>query len=57
MQNEEVELTILRNILDEIDNKVLQLLDKRMETVHQVGQIKAISGGAIYRPEREGYNR
>ena len=51
--NEELELKKLRNILDDIDDKVLSLLNKRMLTVHQVGEVKAKSGGAIYRPERE----
>ena len=51
--NEEVELKKLRDILDDIDNKLLELLNKRMETVHKVGEVKAKSGGAIYRPERE----
>jgi len=43
----------LRDTLDSIDNKLLDLLNERMETVHQVGELKAQSGGAIYRPERE----
>jgi chorismate mutase / prephenate dehydratase len=43
----------LRDTLDSIDNDVLRLLNKRMETVHKVGELKAQSGGAIYRPERE----
>ncbi len=43
----------LRDTLDRIDNEVLNLLNKRMETVHKVGELKAQSGGAIYRPERE----
>ena len=51
--NEEVELKKLRDTLDNIDNEVLKLLNKRMETVHKVGEVKAQSGGAIYRPERE----
>ena len=53
MQNEAAELKILRDTLDNIDNEVLKLLNKRMETVHKVGEVKAQSGGAIYRPERE----
>ena len=53
MQNEAVELKKLRDTLDNIDNEVLSLLNKRMETVHKVGEVKAQSGGAIYRPERE----
>lgn len=51
--NEEVELKKLRDTLDSIDDEVLKLLNKRMETVHKVGEVKAQSGGAIYRPERE----
>jgi len=51
--DEEVELKKLRDTLDGIDDKLLVLLNKRMETVYKVGTVKAQSGGAIYRPERE----
>jgi len=43
----------LRNQLDTIDNKLLDLINERMQIVHKVGALKAKSGGAIYRPERE----
>lgn len=43
----------LRNKLDNIDNTLLELINERMSIVHQVGALKAKSGGAIYRPERE----
>lgn len=43
----------LRNKLDSIDNDLLELINERMDIVHQVGALKAQSGGAIYRPERE----
>ncbi|RXJ67907.1 chorismate mutase [Halarcobacter ebronensis] len=43
----------LRSKLDSIDNELLKLLNERMELVHQVGVLKAQSGGAIYRPDRE----
>lgn len=43
----------LRDKLDAIDNELLKLINERMEIVHQVGALKAKSGGAIYRPERE----
>ncbi len=43
----------LRDKLDSIDNELLKLINERMEIVHQVGVLKAHSGGAIYRPERE----
>ena len=46
-------LKALRDTLDNIDNQLLDLLNKRMKTVHKVGELKAQSGGAIYRPERE----
>ena len=49
----EIGLKQLRDTLDNIDNEILNLLNKRMETVHKVGVLKAQSGGAIYRPERE----
>jgi chorismate mutase/prephenate dehydratase len=51
--NNELGLKKLRDNLDYIDNKLLELLNKRMETVHKVGKLKANSGGSIYRPERE----
>lgn len=43
----------LRDQLDTIDNKILELINNRMDIVHEVGRVKAKSGGAIYRPERE----
>ncbi len=42
-----------RIAIDTIDNQMLELLNKRMEVVHRVGEIKNSVGGAIYRPERE----
>ena len=53
MINEDIELKKLRDTLDEIDNNILQLVNKRMKTIHKVGELKAKTGGAIYRPERE----
>ena len=49
----EAGLKALRDKLDSIDNELLKLINERMEIVHQVGVVKAHSGGAIYRPERE----
>ena len=39
--------------IDEIDDKLLDLLNERMRVVERVGEIKNDTGGAIYRPERE----
>ncbi|MGM0519261.1 MAG: chorismate mutase [Campylobacterota bacterium] len=49
----EAGLNELRQKLDNIDSKLLELVNDRMDIVHQVGLLKAKSGGAIYRPERE----
>ncbi|KIM09615.1 MAG: chloride transporter [Sulfurovum sp. FS08-3] len=43
----------LRKNIDKLDDEILTLLNKRMEYVHQVGELKGKDGGAIYRPERE----
>ena len=51
--NNEDGLLELRNKLDNVDNTLLDLVNQRMKIVHEVGALKAKSGGAIYRPERE----
>jgi len=43
----------LRIEIDSIDNQLLELYNKRMEYVHQVGELKNTTGAPIYRPERE----
>jgi chorismate mutase / prephenate dehydratase len=48
-----LDLAELRSKIDGIDADLLELLNKRMQLVNQIGKIKQISGGAIYRPERE----
>ena len=52
-QTQFADLDACREAIDAIDNEVLTLLNKRMEVVHRVGEIKNAEGGAIYRPERE----
>ncbi|WP_428737764.1 prephenate dehydratase [Sulfurimonas sp.] len=42
-----------REAIDNIDTELLELLNKRMKVVERVGEIKANTGGTIYRPERE----
>ena len=42
-----------RNAIDTIDDTLLELLNKRMQVVERVGEIKNSDGTAIYRPERE----
>ena len=43
----------LRVQIDSIDNTLLELYNERMELVHQVGELKNVTGAPIYRPERE----
>ena len=49
----ERELKKLRDEIDKIDNEILLLLNKRMEIVKKVGEIKNSIDAPIYRPERE----
>ena len=43
----------LRNLIDEIDDELVKTLDRRLEIVKKIGELKLSKGGAIYRPERE----
>jgi len=43
----------LREKIDDIDNKIIELILKRMEIVHQVGITKSKDNSRIYVPERE----
>ena len=43
----------LRTKIDEIDNKILRLLNDRMKVVKEVGELKNTTNAPIYRPERE----
>lgn len=42
-----------RREIDKIDDEILNLLNKRMEFVKEIGILKHTSGASIYRPERE----
>jgi len=39
--------------IDTIDDAIVELLNRRMEVVRRVGEIKHVGNTAIYRPERE----
>ncbi len=43
----------LRKGIDDIDDQLIDLLNKRMEYVKKVGELKRDTNTAIYRPERE----
>lgn len=46
-------LDVFRKQIDDIDDEILKLLNRRMKSVAQIGKAKQTSGSAIYRPERE----
>ncbi len=43
----------LRDQIDSLDDQLLELLNQRMESVRQVGELKRSTNAIIYRPERE----
>ena len=43
----------LRTKIDKIDASILELLNDRMDLVHEIGLIKNESKESVYRPERE----
>jgi chorismate mutase/prephenate dehydratase len=43
----------LRREIDEIDDSLLELFNRRLRVVHEVGVFKNSTGAPIYRPERE----
>ncbi len=47
------DLLKLRNEIDKIDNEILTLLNRRMQIVKNVGELKNRDDSPIYRPERE----
>ncbi len=48
-----MDLNKLRKEIDQCDNELLDILNKRMEVVRKVGELKRTSKTVIYRPERE----
>src|SRR5260370_3563915 len=53
MEKSKLSLEQIRKRIDEVDTKLLALLNQRAALVHEVGVIKKQAGLAIYAPERE----
>jgi chorismate mutase/prephenate dehydratase len=49
----ELELDRMRNQIDDLDDKIIDLLNRRLEIVKAIGALKRSSNTPIYRPERE----
>lgn len=43
----------LREQIDQVDQRLLELLNERAKWAHEVGELKKTQGAPIYRPERE----
>jgi chorismate mutase-like protein len=46
-------LAACRDRIDDVDRRILALLNERTETVEQIGRIKKDAGLPIYEPKRE----
>src|SRR5256885_10744069 len=46
-------LAEIRKKIDELDARLIKILNERADLVHEVGQLKKRDGMAIYAPERE----
>src|SRR6516162_9188316 len=53
MEKSLLSLKQIRKRIDEVDTKLLDLLNQRADLVHEVGVVKKQAGLAIYAPERE----
>src|ERR1700751_6095137 len=53
MEKSKLSLEQIRKRIDEVDTKLLDLLNQRADLVHEVGVVKKQAGLAIYAPERE----
>lgn len=47
------DLESLRQEIDDLDSQLLIMLNKRMDVVRRVGELKKVNRAVIYRPERE----
>lgn len=47
------ELALCRERIDDVDRRILLLLNERTEIVETIGQIKASAHLAVYEPKRE----
>ena len=46
-------LSTIRNSIDQIDSKILELLNRRTEAALEIGRLKKANNQPVYAPERE----
>src|SRR3984893_4161990 len=53
MEKSKLSLELIRKQIDEVDTKLLELLNQRADLVHEVSVVKKQAGLTLYAPERE----
>lgn len=53
MNTLQISIEHLREEIDDIDNRLIELLSERMNRVAEIGKIKKVNDMQIYHPERE----
>lgn len=53
MEALQVNIETLREEIDDIDNRIIELLSERMHRVAEIGKIKKLNEIEIYHPDRE----
>lgn len=48
-----MEIADWRRQIDEIDRKLVELLNQRAEAAHHIGKLKSAAGAPVYEPNRE----
>jgi chorismate mutase len=48
-----MDITAWRKQIDELDRRLVELLNQRAQAAHEIGKLKRVAGMPIYEPERE----
>lgn len=48
-----MDITALRKQIDELDRRLVELLNQRAQAAHEIGKLKRVAGMPIYEPDRE----
>jgi chorismate mutase len=48
-----MDITSWRKQIDELDRRLVELLNQRAQAAHEIGKLKRVAGMPIYEPDRE----
>jgi len=48
-----MDITAWRKQIDELDRRLVELLNQRAQAAHEIGKLKRVAGMPIYEPDRE----